>query len=43
MYRNEDEFVRGQKIKIIITVVIMAVVLIHSYLTTGLLTATWWH
>ncbi len=25
MYRNEDEFVRGQKIKIVLTVILLAI------------------
>jgi hypothetical protein len=38
-----EQRVKHAKLKIVLTVVIMAVVLIHSYVTTGSLTATWFH
>lgn len=33
MYKTEDAFVKGQKIKLIITVVIILIVIVHSCAT----------
>jgi hypothetical protein len=42
MYKNEDDFVRGQKIKLLLIIIIMVAVVAHSYLNTGSLTDPWW-
>ena len=38
-----EQRVKHAKIKLVIITIIMAVVLAHSYATTGSLTATWFH
>jgi hypothetical protein len=42
MYKTHEQFATGQKIKLVGIAVIMAIVLIYSYVTTGSLTAAWW-
>lgn len=43
MYKNENEFVRGQKIKLLVTITILLIVFINSYVKTDSIFTTGWH